>query len=58
MTNGTGAAGLAGAAIGISFLGIGLGVTGQVVRQTSRQLGVKVPKLKPQKVRLKRARII
>jgi hypothetical protein len=42
MTSGAGS--LAGAAIGISFLGIGLGVTGKVVNQSSKALRLKKPK--------------
>lgn len=42
MTNGAGS--LAGAAIGISFLGIGLGVTGNIVNQSKRSLKLKKTK--------------
>lgn len=52
MTNG--AAGLAGAAIGVGFLGISLGVTGQIVKQTRRGIRMKQTRNK----RLKRSGII
>lgn len=53
MTNGS-AGSLAGAAIGVALLGIGLGVTANVVKQTSKQLKVKQPKYSSKKNRLKR----
>ena len=52
----SGAGGLAGAAIGLGFLAIGLGVAGNVVRQTQKQLNQK-PVRKVKKGRLRRAGI-
>ena len=51
----TGAGGLAGAAIGIAFLGIGLGVAGSVVKQTSKSL--KLNQTKRRRTGLKKAGI-
>ena len=56
MVNGAGS--LAGAAIGVAFLGVGLGVAAIVVNTTKKQLKVKSRRIPPRSSRLKRSGII